>query len=549
VNLFAPNGQTSTTAALVAPTGLHVTNRTANSIQFAWNSYSNAVGWVISYSKDNASTWRDIVITNADAYSGLNLNDLSAATALWVKVAALAPTRSPYGDVIFASTKGAKPVTVKVVDFDGSPVQGGQITWAMIDRSARSSKTYGLTDLGEITFPSAPAGLVQVTVTNGLTADGALVTGSWRTTLGFERPTLRLPDAPTSKHVVRVVLENGLPVQGAQVAIPKPTPIYGTGCIQEDTISTWIEDDFDEDDNLIPGHFEYETLCVKEGQEIIDYEGGAQIDSTEVVNGFTFTSQVGPYEGATDLDGTFEIHGFFAEAISATVIYDDTVITQEQTVLLTTSETRVQLEYMPYVQLETPTVTTDANKMVPIEVSINDSEPGVAFFANSAGLRAAAAQQGIRVTLIPAKGSTNSRCKAKLSGTTDASGRVQFKVCPNNSGFYRVKAAGAASVAAVRVQVKGAAPMPVRSIAAKSPAVGKALVSWEAPLFDGKSTIKSYKVVATAKGKKTITKVVSGSSRSATLTGLTNGVTYQITVSAVNAKGTSPAVTTKVPVA
>jgi hypothetical protein len=126
---------------------------------------------------------------------------------------------------------------------------------------------------------------------------------------------------------------------------------------------------------------------------------------------------------------------------------------------------------------------------------------------------------------------------------------VKFKVCPNNSGIYRVKAAGAASVAAVRVQVKGAAPMPVRSIAAKSPSVGKALVTWEAPYFDGKSTIKSYKIVATAKGKKTITKVVSGSSRSATVTGLSNGVTYQITVSAINAKGTSPALTTKVPVA
>jgi hypothetical protein len=348
---------------------------------------------------------------------------------------------------------------------------------------------------------------------------------------------------------VRVVLENGLPVQGADVSIPQPTPVYGTGCIREVTDSEWIEDDFDEDDNLIPGHFEYVTYCDEEGDVIVDYEGGAEIDPTVVVNGFTFTSPIGPYEGKTGLDGSFSIFGFFAESISATVTYDDTVITQEQTVALTTADTRVELEYMPYVQLETPTVTTDANRLVPIEVSINDSEPGSAFFANSAGLRAASAQQGVRVTLIPSSGSTNTRCKAKLTGTTDANGRVIFKVCPNKSGFYKVQAAGAASVAAVRVQVRGTAPMAPRNIAGKSTSLGKSTISWSAPYFDGKSSIRQYKIVATASGKKTITKIVSGSARTATITGLSNGTTYKFKVSAINSRGTSPTISVKVPVA
>jgi hypothetical protein len=91
--------------------------------------------------------------------------------------------------------------------------------------------------------------------------------------------------------------------------------------------------------------------------------------------------------------------------------------------------------------------------------------------------------------------------------------------------------------------------MAVRNVAAKSPALGKAVVSWTAPVFDGKSAIKTYKIVASAPGKKTITKTVAAKFKTATFTGLANATTYTIQVFAVNAKGTSEVSTVKVPVA
>lgn len=65
-----------------------------------------------------------------------------------------------------------------------------------------------------------------------------------------------------------------------------------------------------------------------------------------------------------------------------------------------------------------------------------------------------------------------------------------------------------------------------------------AVVSFAAPASDGGSSITSYTVTATD-GSTAVTKTVTGISTK--LTGLTNGVAYQITVVATNARGDGPA--------
>jgi hypothetical protein len=69
-----------------------------------------------------------------------------------------------------------------------------------------------------------------------------------------------------------------------------------------------------------------------------------------------------------------------------------------------------------------------------------------------------------------------------------------------------------------------------------TPGDGTAVVSWVEP-DDGGSTISGYTVTASPGG---VTTTVPGVARSATMTGLTNGVAYRFTVTATNRLGTGP---------
>jgi hypothetical protein len=465
---------------------------------------------------------------------------------MWIRVAALAPDKSPYSDSMFVTTKGAKPSRVTVVDWKGKPVKGGKITWRMVDNSAWSSRTYGLTDAGVNDFPSAPAGAVDVTLKDALTADGALVSGSWRTTLGFDKTVLRLPETDISAHTVRVVLPNGLPVIGAKVSIPEPVPVYGEyGCIQSKTIQVWQNNSYIDEwgDYVEDGEYVDEEVCEKYGRPIIGYSEGTNIESTQVVNGFSFVSQVGPYSGTTDINGNFVVYGFFPDDTEATVTYDDSIITQQQVVVLNKATTRVELDYMPWVAVDTPVVTGNPNQLIPIDVSINDAEIGGAIFGR------ASFKPAVKITIVPPKGAPKAKCKAKLTGNTNSKGKLKLQICATQSGIYTIKSAGAAATKSIRVQVKNAAPMPVTSVSAKSTAIGKATVTWNKPLFDGKLAIKTYTVVAKATGKKTITKTVKSNIKNLTLTGLSNATNYTISITANNSKGSSVPTVVKVPVA
>ena len=531
---------------LDAPTGLTLETRTTNSIRLSWDEYEGAVGWVLGISTDNAETWKELVLQNVNSYQGMNLTDLKTASAMWIRVAALAPSKSVYSDSMFVTTKGAKPSRVTVVDSKGKPVKGGKITWRMLDNSAWSSRTYGLTDAGVNDFPSAPAGPVDVTLKNGVTADGALVSGSWRTTLGFDRTVLKLPETDISAHTVRVVLPNGLPVIGAEVSIPEPVPVYGAyGCLESKTIRVWENTSYIDEwgDYVEEGEFVDKVVCEKYGKPIIGYSEGTNIESTQVVNGFSFVSQVGPYSGKTDINGNFVIYGFMPEDTEATVTYDDTVITQQQVVTLSKSTTRAELDYMPWVAIDTPVVTGNANQLIPIDVSINDSFISKAFFQR------ASAKPAVKITIVPPKGAPKSKCKPTLTGNTNSKGKLKLRVCATKSGIYTIKSAGAASVKTIRVQVRNSAPMPVTSVKVKSPSIGKANVTWNRPLFDGKSTIRTYTITAKASGKKTITRTVKANVRNVTLSGLSNATNYTISIIATNGKGKSDPVVVKVPVA
>ena len=73
---------------------------------------------------------------------------------------------------------------------------------------------------------------------------------------------------------------------------------------------------------------------------------------------------------------------------------------------------------------------------------------------------------------------------------------------------------------------------------------GSAVVTWTAPAFDGGSTITGYKIKATAPdGTVAQTVTASASATSATVSGLTDGTEYKLTLVAVNGVGDSTAST------
>ena len=92
-------------STLPAPTGLAVSNRTTSSLRLSWNAYDAANGYVISISTDNANTWKEVVSQNVNAYQGLNLTDLKTASAMWIRVAALTPAKTPFSDAVMLGFK------------------------------------------------------------------------------------------------------------------------------------------------------------------------------------------------------------------------------------------------------------------------------------------------------------------------------------------------------------------------------------------------------------------------------------------------------------
>jgi hypothetical protein len=100
----------------------------------------------------------------------------------------------------------------------------------------------------------------------------------------------------------------------------------------------------------------------------------------------------------------------------------------------------------------------------------------------------------------------------------------------------------------------------VTSTSVASNAVGQIRSSWNAPAYLGGAQILQYKVVATATGAPTVTKinaatvnkagsVTKAAATALTLTGLVNAKTYTVKIYAITKFGTSDPVTVIVPVA
>lgn len=471
------------------------------SVRLEWtppDAYGNpVVGHRVRVAANDRGDWR--LLENGGAEGTYLLDDLPYSSARVVQVAAVTEFgRGPWSAPLLVTTKGASAKEVWIMDARTNPVRGGTVTWEMVPRTAWSSVPYGLDSAGEIVFPSAPAGTVRVTLTDGVLEDGSLVSGEWTATLGFGLTALWLPANPLPSRTVAVTLPGDLPVSNASVTFNGLTDTYRNG-------------------------------------------------------GFTFTMPSFRTSGRTDAAGTFTAFGFPDGTVTADVVYDDGVIGQQQTIAAAAPVSFVELEYAPYVEPVDDGATVDVDEPVEVTLEARLGAPRSGAQASRGYIVSQSRPQaGVRVTLVPPAGARAGTCGARLTGVTDARGRVQLRVCATKSGVYRVRSAGAMPVGGYTLRVRGAASMPPAAVTAFSPRIGTATVTWRRPSFTGGATVSAYRVVLTARGEPTIQRTIQsrpGTNLTASFTGLAHATTYRVSVIAVTKYGLSDAGVTTVPVA
>lgn len=411
-----------------------VTSTTGNSVSVSWRPASSpdepVTGYRIEWTTDQ-TTWQTRTATATE--STATISGLSAGSAVKIRLAALnAAGASSYSDTVTAFTTGLVSHTIAVEDATGQPVYGGQITWRKRDGSFESALDYGLTVDGRATFPYIPAGVIDVTLTDVQLLGGAVVDYNTSTVIGFVTDSLiTLPKEPSeSQHVVRVVLENGLPVVGADVVV----------------------------DNL---------------------EGVA------VVDGATFTTPEVDVEGTTNEFGEVYLSGYSTAESLVIVEYSDGILIQRATARLGRGDVEIVLEDMPWI--DTPVISTENTEgsLVTLTVAANTV---------SSPTQSDRVVAGAKVSITPPKGATQSCKGKQLSSTVQSNGTATLKVCASKSGRYVLNGNGVIATGAVSLKVKGTAPLPIVNGRAVSPSHGNVTVTWNAPTYSGGNPVSRYTV-------------------------------------------------------
>jgi hypothetical protein len=491
--------------------------KAATSISVSWNepdpTTSSVTGYRIFTTSDRGLTWTHSDVSSAT--TSHTLNGLGPAVSRGIQVAAVFENGeiSAKSEVLLGATKGVRAMRIQVSDSFGSPVIGGSITWSMQDGSARSVRSFGLTSDGAIDFPRAPAGWASVSLSGGVLSDGSKVSASWTVSLGGNIHSLGLPELGQWKHVVNVSLENGMPVSNVSISAKDP----------------W------------------------------------ELEDTEYVGGVTHWISTTRSSGFTNSSGNFSILGFGLES-GAELEYADDEISQNQDLEISEPITRATLEYVPWVSVSATSVSGNVGAAVPITLAVEDVIASSTQLSNNQKQELLSSSlQGVSVTLKGSGAVNGASCgakgaKAKLSGVTGSNGKVTLKVCAKKSQTFSLVSNGAVSVGEIQVRVKGAPSTPVTSVTSRSSAVGQVRSSWNAPAYLGGAKILQYKVVATASGAPTVTKinkatvnksgvVTKAAATSLTLTGLVNAKTYTVKIYAITKFGTSDPITITVPVA
>ncbi|MFM6968229.1 MAG: fibronectin type III domain-containing protein [Microbacteriaceae bacterium] len=379
----------STTAPPGRPLDLHELSHTANSATIEWYPSSDEDEPITGYRIErsyNGVDWTSETV-GRDSWRTTLVN-LVSRSAVQVRVKALnAAGESAYTDQVVVTTSGTGPQTVTVLDNYGTPVIGGRITWVTPTGSFQSAIDYGLTVSGGVTFPIAPAGKVNLTLTNVLLPGGATANFEKSTVFGQGRnPVVTLPAEPSrATHVVRVTLPDGSPVMGATVQVNG-------------------------------------------------------LSDTAVVDGTTFTTPAVVSAGVTNEFGEVYLVGYSTNYTSVAIEYNDGVLIQRLNGNLGLNDASFTFEEMPWVdpQIDTTTVSVGALVTIPVRSAVPN--------ATVVAAAPAGAAQTCAGRVLSARTNANGQATLKVCATATGTYKVTAKGAVS-TGAVKVYATGTKSLA------------------------------------------------------------------------------------------------------
>lgn len=472
--------------------GVFQADTTENSLNLAWIGSLARPGeqvsdYQIQFRKVGESDWSQL----ADEVTGtrnVRILGLESASSYEVSITPIVAAQPVSPTIYTFVTKGKGAVEFHLQDADGNPLILGNYKWISVDGKYKSSKSQSGSALGVVTFQSVPATELKLIVDKASLANGALVSGTFTIQSSKGIRNLQIPETPEPfSSQVSVQLDSGDPVPNAKVSamdLSSSSPVSST-----------------------------------------DFTGSVFVAETQVWK--------------TNSEGVAQISGFADGTVLVSANYDDGELDQtseygdasEGSVTLT-------LGYLPIVRLNAEEINSTKNSIVEIPISVVDSS-----VSRISG--AAIGTQGVKVSVTPPSGASQSACRGKVltSTKTNSSGQATLKICASASGDYQIKTSGAVSPGSVTLRVANTAPMPVTSLNVVTNSPRAALVAWGEVLYDGASAITSYKVVFRS-GSMTKTYIIKNSqaefsSRSITLSELPGDRMWTVDVYASNKFGIS----------
>jgi hypothetical protein len=485
------------------PSSLSTVDRTASGSTLSWgpSPSSDVTGYQVQRSDDGTQTWADL----AGAVTTETTYPIPAPAAgrdvAYRVVAESAAGKSAPTEVVDLVTPGTATQTFVVRTAEGQPVINGNISWS--DGEGTWHSGYELNAHGAVTLSSVPAGQwMEFRVNDAYMASDLTVDKTWLVDFGTQPQTIVVPDPPAMEtHRVTVLMPGGVPAVGVEV-----------------------------------NAYYYHAL-----------------DDVVQTDGYTYASMHALCDGMTGADGTTSVTGWSPQGVqyipapqypypqrAVLLLYSDSVLRSESVGFLTGDDSVLPIAPMPYTTTADPT-TVPIGDTASVRFQVHAAPKAAAGTAGTRSPATAHPVSGVRVTLAPPGGWSASACSKKsvLTGVTNSSGYVTLPVCASRLTRFKVHTKGALPTAPVTINARHAAPGAPSSVSAHSPARTKLQVSWAKASYTGGASVAKYRIVATSAGHRTATWTSLATTRSHTFTGLARSAVWTVTVSAVNAYGTS----------
>jgi hypothetical protein len=485
-----------------APTYVQVVAQTSSTVTVSWAAAAAhdapVTGYAVERSTDDRVTWSPAPGESTTTATNVVLDAPPPGKFyFWRVIANSEAGPSAPSDTTGTWTEGTATQRFVIKTADGVALTNGDLKWS--DGYGTWSKSYSLSPDGVLLLPNVhPGGSMTLRMDYAELPSGVKITKSWSVDFGTDSQTLLVPPPPDKEiRRVHVLMPNGVPIVAANV-------------------------DLGSTDGMV---------------------------SNVLRNGFFYSDVEGSQLSAnTDASGIAVLTGWSAQGVqfipppqypypqqAADIYYDDGVLFEEDTFLLTGDETTVQLDPMPWLTTHPPD-PTGLGSTTPMVFSVRDS-------SSSASLA------GKKVSVVPPTGWSAGRCSGKstLTGKTNSLGRLTLRVCASKSGYVTVNTAGVVPTGSIPLRVRRTAPMVPARLRVSSTAKGQLTASWNKPLYAGGRATTSYRIVVKAPGEPARQYVLHAAQfangLTHTFTHLARAERWRASVQAVNPYGTGDAAT------